>query len=119
MKQLGLIVLAVLPQVVFGQTDTSGLSFEINNPLRESISTDITGAGLVNAILNFLLVLAVPIIVFFIILAGFKYVMAQGNTTKLQEASQALLYALIGSVLIIGAMAITQIIIRMLGGLSS
>ncbi len=56
------------------------------------------------------MVLMIPVIVFFIIYAGFKYVMAQGNASQVEEATRALTYAVIGGVLILGAVAISQII---------
>ena len=62
------------------------------------------------AILNMVIVIATPIIVLFIIIAGFKYVTAQGNPEKLQEANRALMYGIIGGVIIIGAVAILQIV---------
>lgn len=62
------------------------------------------------AVINIVMVLMVPIIVFFIIYAGFKYVMARGNASQVEEASQSLLYAIIGGVLILGAFAIANII---------
>jgi hypothetical protein len=62
------------------------------------------------AIVNVLLVFAVPVIVFFIIFAGFSYVTAQGNPEKLKLASRSLMYALIGGVIIIGAGAIITIV---------
>lgn len=61
-------------------------------------------------LLNLVIVIATPIVVLFIILAGFKYVTARGNPAKIQEATQALMYAIIGGVLIIGAVAIAEII---------
>ena len=54
--------------------------------------------------------IATPVVVIFIILAGFKYVTAQGNPSAIQEATRALTYAIIGGVLIIGAVAISYII---------
>ncbi len=54
--------------------------------------------------------ISVPIIVFFVIYAGFLYVTAQGNPEKIKAASKALLYAIIGGVIIIGAIAITTIV---------
>ena len=62
------------------------------------------------AILRIVMILMVPIIVFFIILAGFKYATAGGNASQVEEASRALLYAIIGGVLILGAVAISEII---------
>lgn len=76
------------------------------NPLGGVPSID----GLLYAIVNVLLVFAVPIIVFFIILAGFNYVTAQGNPEKIKTASRSLMYALIGAVIVIGAFAISSIV---------
>jgi len=61
-------------------------------------------------IIQILLILAVPIIVFFIIYAGFKFVVAQGNETELIAAKRALFGALIGGLLILGASVILEVI---------
>jgi hypothetical protein len=52
----------------------------------------------------------IPVIVFFIILAGFKYVTAQGNPGRIEEATTTFTYAIIGGVLILAAVAIAEII---------
>lgn len=81
------------------------LSYSLTNPLAFS-----SIEGFIVAILNVIIVIATPIVVIFIILAGFKYVTARGNATQVQEATRALTYAIIGGVLIIGAVAIAEII---------
>ena len=93
----------------YGQTDSTktGLQFQIDSPLRREIFSLET---LLTAVLNVLLVLAVPIIVFFLILAGFNYVTAQGNPEKIKTATRSLTYAIIGAVLILGGVAISEII---------
>lgn len=65
---------------------------------------------LLNAIVNILMIFAVPIIVFFVIFAGFSYVTAQGNPEKIKTASRSLMYAIIGAVVILGAFAISTIV---------
>jgi TRAP-type C4-dicarboxylate transport system permease small subunit len=70
---------------------------------------------LIVAILRIFITIATPIIVLFIIYAGFKYVTAQGNAQQVQEATRALTYAIIGAVLIIGAVAISEIIANTVG----
>ncbi|MEK7462708.1 MAG: hypothetical protein AAB618_04015 [Patescibacteria group bacterium] len=81
------------------------LSYSLQNPLAfDSIQ------GFIVAILNIIIVIATPIVVIFIILAGFKYVTARGDVSKVQEATRALTYSVIGGVLIIGAVAIAEII---------
>lgn len=80
---------------------------ELKNPLNSDISSI---PAFFRTILDILLVFAVPFVVFFIILAGYKYVTARGNPTKISEAHQALLYAIIGGLLILGAEAILALI---------
>jgi len=84
-----------------------GLQYSLESPLSRDI---ITIEGLLTTILNVLLVLAVPIIVFFLIFAGFTYVTAQGNPEKIKTATRSLTYAIIGGVLILGGVAISEII---------
>jgi len=83
------------------QTQTVTLA----NPLRVNTITE-----LLAAILNIVIVLAVPIIVFFIIYAGFLYVTAKGNAQQIEQATRSLTYAVIGGVLVLGAVAIAEII---------
>ena len=61
-------------------------------------------------IIQIVIIFAIPIIVFFIMLAGFKYVTARGNMEQVKEATTALTWALVGGVLILGAQAILEII---------
>ena len=86
-------------------SDAAGGAVTINNPL-----PDITLMGFFISILEILLVFAVPLIVFFIIFAGFKYVMAQGKPEEIKTASRALLYAIIGGLIILGAWIILAVI---------
>ncbi|MFM2339622.1 MAG: Type secretion system pilin [Candidatus Parcubacteria bacterium] len=77
----------------------------LNNPLKVNSIEE-----LLVAILNIIMVLMIPIIVFFIILAGFKYVTARGNSGQIEEATTTFTYAIIGAVLILAAVAIAEII---------
>lgn len=86
----------------------SGGSARIDDPLDGSGINSII--GFFQAILDILLIFAVPIIVFFIIYAGFNYVTARGNAEKIKAAHNALLYALIGGVIVLGANVILDII---------
>jgi hypothetical protein len=55
-------------------------------------------------------IIAVPFVMFFIIYSGFLFVTARGNEESLTKAKQALLYAIIGGVIIAGAEALAIII---------
>ncbi|MCA9368000.1 hypothetical protein KC887_07125 [Candidatus Kaiserbacteria bacterium] len=76
-------------------------------------------SDLLLAILNIFIVLATPIVVLFIIIAGFKYVTARGNANQVGEATRAITYALVGGLLILGAVAIAGIITNVVNSLSS
>jgi len=95
-----------LPLVAFGNSQTVVTEpVKLLNPLKvDSIQ------GLLVAVINVVMVLMVPVIVFYIIYSGFKYVMARGNASQVEEASQSLLYSILGGVLILGAFAIASII---------
>ena len=86
------------------------MAARFENPL---VFTDIQ--DLLAAILNVIVVIAIPIVVYFLIYAGFLYVVARGNPEKVQRASRALLYGVIGGVIILGAFAITEIIGAIVG----
>lgn len=75
------------------------------NPIRVA-----TIEGLLEAILNIVIVLAIPVIVFFIIYAGFLYATARGNAEQIKQATSALTYAIIGGVIILGSVAIATIV---------
>lgn len=87
-------------------------SIPIANPLQ---STTITGF-LIN-IIEVLLVFAVPIIVFFIIFAGFKFVTARGNESEITVAKTALTWAVVGGVIILAARLIITVIQRTVSAL--
>jgi len=85
--------------------DPGGGSITIPNPLG-----NITLVQLFKTLLEILLIFAIPIVVFFIIYAGFLYVTARGNADTITQAHRALLYALIGGVLILGANVLIEVI---------
>lgn len=97
--------LLYLPVFVFAGEDATAIPVKLDNPLL----VDSLEEFLI-AILKLVMILMVPVMVFFIILAGFKYVTARGNATTIQEATKALTYAIIGAVIILGAVAISEMI---------
>jgi len=76
------------------------------NPLASGSSI----TGFFQSIIDVLLIFAVPFVVFFIIYAGFLYVKAQGKPEEISKAHKALLYALIGGLLILGANVLLDVI---------
>lgn len=94
-----MLVYALIPSIIFAETAT------FNNPIKtDSIQK------LLIAILNIIITVLTPFVIVFLVLAGFKYVTGRGNPQVIAEANRALLYGLIGGVVILGAVVITQII---------
>lgn len=100
-----LLFAAVFLVALPSRLNAAGLSYEI-----KTLISPTTIEGLLVAILNVFIVVAVPIIVLFIIYAGFLYVTAKGNVEQVQQATRALTYSIIGAVIIIGAVAISEVI---------
>lgn len=84
---------------------SSGTGVTLVNPLKMKTAED-----LLTTILEIVVILATPFIVFFIIYAGFLYVTARGNAEQITQANRALTYAIIGGVIIIGSVAIATIV---------
>lgn len=96
-----------------GRTSNSGGSRSLINPIACSAAASANGGCLVELLLKIidvLLTFALPLIVFYIMYAGFLYVTAQGDTGQIGKAHTALQYAVIGGVLILGAKLIINVI---------
>jgi Type IV secretion system pilin len=57
-------------------------------------------------ILNSLIYIVFPIIVLMIVYTGFLFVTAQGNESKLSEARRALLWTVVGGLVVLGSVAL-------------
>lgn len=101
---VAVIIVWSLPRLAAAQcvSDTPG---GIQNPLNACSITE-----LFRILLSILLIFAVPIIVFFIVYAGFLYVTARGNAETIGRAHKALLYAIVGGLLILGANVLIDVI---------
>lgn len=97
----------LLPQALAAGGDiTQTIPITLENPLDRINTID----ELLVAILNIFIIIMIPIIILFIMLAGLRYVTARGNSEEIKKATNALIYAIIGAVLILGAVAIAEII---------
>jgi hypothetical protein len=86
-----------------GQGQNSGGS--LINPLQST-----TVAGFLMNIIDILLIFATPVIIFFIIYAGYLFVTARGESGQIQTARTALTWAIVGGVVIVGARLIISVI---------
>ena len=103
---LTLFILTSLP--ILANADSTGLiSGNITNPVVGVNSL----LDLIRLILTRIIMpIAAVFVVIWIIYAGFKYVMAQGNQAKITEAHKTLLWSLIGAGILLGATAISQVV---------
>ena len=74
---------------------------QFTNPLQSATLEDF-----LLAILNVVVYIMYPIIVLMIVYTGFLFVSAQGNPAKLQEARRALIWTVIGALVILGSKAL-------------
>ncbi len=98
----------VLPKIVFAEPKlggSGGSASKISNPIGAE-----TIQQLLTAILKIVVAIGAPIIVFFIIYAGFKFVTAQGNEGKIREARDFLMWTLVGAVILLGAEVLARVL---------
>jgi di/tricarboxylate transporter len=97
----------IISLVVFGALLTplfvSAAAFE--NPLgRTSIQ------GLITMLLTVLVRIGAVLCVFFLILSGFNFVVAQGNPGEIKKAKDMFKWTIIGGLITMGAFAISEVI---------
>ena len=54
-------------------------------------------------VLKVIVQISLPVIAFFLVLTGYRFISAQGNATKLKAARENFLWVIIGAALILGA----------------
>ncbi len=97
-----------LPLTVLAQS--SSVTFQ--NPLKEN-----TICGLMKDVLNVALYLGTPVMIGFLVYAGFKFVTALGKPDALQAAKSNLLNTIIGIALFLGAWTLVTILAGTIGAL--
>lgn len=61
-------------------------------------------------VLNWIVLLGIPIIAIFLILTGIKFLTAHGDESQIREARRMLLYTIIGGLIVLGAFIIINTI---------
>jgi len=82
----------ISPQYNTSEDDTS---LELPNPVQDK-----TIMGVVNRLLGYLLIFSLPIAVFFIMMAGYNMIVAQGDKSKIVRAWEMIRNVLIGLLMI-------------------
>ena len=104
-----------------GQAQT-GTNVTLMNPLQgvdcSSGNGNCLSAFLAN-ILQFIVKIGTVIVILMLVYVGFLFVVAQGNDSKITEAKNALLWTVVGALILLGAQAIAlgiQATVTALGG---
>lgn len=92
------LLVIITPGLVWAADDPVAI---FANPLQVSSITE-----LLAKVLDIVVQVGLVFIVFFIIFAGFQFVTARGDTTKITKAREALVATLIGSAIVLGSYAI-------------
>jgi hypothetical protein len=94
-----------------GTTSNTGATQPVNQevPIENPISVS-SIPDLVNRVLEIVIRVGIPLLVIMIIYSGALYILARGNTDKLKNAHDALLYTLIGGAILLGAWALAELI---------
>ncbi|MCR4281074.1 MAG: pilin [Candidatus Kaiserbacteria bacterium] len=79
----------------------------LENPLNSAFSTV---PDFISGVLRVVVMIALPIITIFIVFAGFKFLAARGNSSKLDEAKKNFMWVIVGALLIMGAWVLATLI---------
>lgn len=88
-----------------GGTDTSS-DLRLENPLKNIDSFP----DLLAAILGAVVQIGFMLLILMLVYVGFKFVAAQGNEEKLRDARSALVWTVIGGLILLGAEAISLVV---------
>ena len=108
------LVVISLPVIVLGDQNTNTVG-QLQNPLK-NISNF---CQLIKVVLQAILVIGVPIAVVFLVIVGFKFIIARGNPAELDKAKADFLHTVIGIAIFIGAWAIAKLIAATLAALGA
>lgn len=98
--------IVLLPSLVFAASCTNQTGGSIlENPLSICSIVDF-----IELILKVFMMLMLPVIAFFIVLAGFNFVFARGKPDALAKAKWNFLFVVIGTCLILGAWLLANLI---------
>jgi len=99
---LATLAFSALPLIASAQTSGGGT---LKNPTSFSTIQDF-----IAAFLKGIVEISLPILTLFIVYAGFLFVSARGNQSKLETAKENFVYVIIGAILILGAWILATLI---------
>ena|SRR3989344_70824 len=104
-------MLNIFAQQVFA--DVTDGTAQFGNPLGKTTEF----SALIAKVLHAVVQIGIPVLVIFIVIAGFKFVTAQGSEKGITEAKDAFKWAVIGGAVLLGAQIIADVIANTVGKL--
>ena len=98
-----------------GGSDSAGSNVTLINPLKAGTSLE----TFLGDILKFVVRIGTIVVILMLVYVGYLFVIAQGVPGKIEEARKALLWTVIGALVLLGAQAIASAIeatVKALGG---
>ncbi len=99
------LVLSLAPAIALAACTSNTGSGSLLNPVTMCNIQDFVAKALQTLVL-----IALPIIGFFIVIAGFQFIWARGNQAALSKAKQNFMYVIIGACLVLGAWVLATLI---------
>ena len=90
------------------------LRIKLKNPLKVD-----TLQGAIKIFMDAVIKIAIPFIVVFFIWSGLKFILSRGNPTEIKKAKDMFWYTVIGTLLILGAWAITDAIVGTINSIAT
>jgi len=117
-KIILIVVTTSVPSMLFAQSGgggggCGGGGTGIQNPI-----SFCTFGAFIAAILDIVVTIGIPIAAIFIIYAGFLFVTARGNEQQLEKAKSALIAAIIGTAVLLGASVLANAIDATIQGIT-
>lgn len=94
-------------QIIFDEAEGTPPTGKLHNPIPNVESLE----GFIGVILRGVIKVGIPLVVIMIIYSGFLFVTALGNSEKLSKAKDALVWSMIGTAVLLGSWAISELII--------
>ena len=105
---VGIIPLLFISLNVASAQQGSAAKGAFSNPFKGSGINSVP--DFLDKLIDLLINFGAVIVVFFVVFAGFQFVMAQGNPEKIKKAKDVLMYTLIGAAILLGAKVISEVI---------
>ena len=90
---------------ITNRISSSPTQTSLQNPLKVTNFCD-----LLKVVLQAILIIGMPVAVVFLVIVGFKFILAQGNPEKIKEAQKNFLNTVIGIAIFLGAWTIAKVI---------